>query len=222
MASSYKAEKKTIDGVLNWYLEQTLIAYQIFAGFQKKDDNGKYAYYGNDKEEGAELLEKYLRDLKSDGNNNKYSVHLIAAKKGFSPCITFQFNDDQPVTVQNYRPDNEILSRLAAIENAIQSRPEDDEDDEDDEDEQPKNDMLAGILNHPQMQNVLLGIISNIAGSFMTKPKAVAGINEIENETEVLNIIQKLFEKGVTVSDLNKLAEMEQNQITFLLSMLRK
>jgi hypothetical protein len=55
----------------------------------KKDDNGKYAYYGNDKDEGVELLEKYLRDLKQDGNNNKYSVHLVAAKRVLRLALLF-------------------------------------------------------------------------------------------------------------------------------------
>jgi hypothetical protein len=184
----------------------------------KKDDNGKYAYYGNDKDEGVELLEKYLRDLKQDGNNNKYSVHLVAAKKGFAPCITFQFNDDAPAAVSSYRPDNEILSRLAAIENAIQTQPDEDED----EDEPENNNILAGILNDPTMKNLLIGLIANVAGSMMPKPQAVAGITDNETETEILQTIQKLFEKGVTVDDLKRLAAMDQGQITFLLSMLRK
>jgi hypothetical protein len=107
---------------------------------------------------------------------------------------------------------------LAAIENAIQTQPDEDED----EDEPENNNILAGILNDPTMKNLLIGLIANVAGSMMPKPQAVAGITDNETETEILQTIQKLFEKGVTVDDLKRLAAMDQGQITFLLSMLRK
>ena len=218
MARVNRAELIDLNSILDFYNSSNIIGWEVYGGFEKKQGRGKGNYCGSDKQEGAEELTELLETLKGAGTENVYSLHLIPkGSKSFAPMVTFQFlTDKEPAKVGevgNYRIENEILSRLSAIE----SRLNDDENEEEEEQAPDQNNILAGILNHPQMQNILLGLVSNVAGSFM-KPKAVAGIQTEEVDT----ILETLYSKGVTVADLQKLAAMDQGQISFLLSMLRK
>ena len=71
------------------------------------------------------------------------------------------------------------------------------------------------------MQKILLSAVANIASSFMPSPKLtrVAGINDQDNLKDSIEI---LFSKGVTIEDIAKLAAMSENELKFLLNMLRK
>ena len=65
----------------------------------------------------------------------------------------------------------------------------------------------------------ILGFMSKVMGNNTPPPvTAVAGVETDDLE----NTIQILLSKGVTPADLAKLAAMDQGQINFLLSMLRK
>ena len=91
MASTYKAEKKTINGVLNWYLEQPLISFEVYAGFSKKPENGKYSYFGTDKEEGMSYLDKFISEtFNMDGSYNS-NEHLPSPSK--SNCKFCPYKD---------------------------------------------------------------------------------------------------------------------------------
>jgi hypothetical protein len=113
-----------------------------------------------------------------------------------------------------YQPNNEILSRLNAIEARLI-----DEEIDDLEEEQPVNtqSILAGFLNKPEIQNVVIAALTGIASSFITpKVTAVAGINE----DSVEDILNTLYSKGVKIEHLRKLADMPQAKIQMLISML--
>jgi hypothetical protein len=98
------------------------------------------------------------------------------------------------------------------------------EDDEDIEDEaQPNimNGLLGALANNPTVQQLLVNVLANVATNGVAKPSQTVGLAGIE-DTDLETAIETLFEKGVTVSDLIKLAAMDKVQIDFLLGMLRK
>lgn len=219
----YGVQRTTIPGVLNWYSDQNDAAFRIYAG--RKENDAPYAVYnGKDKEEGYEALHKALAEMEP----TDFSIYLLKIKPGNpkvkeGAAITFQLHTQQNqygLPVANYQVNNEVLSRLSAIENKLEEPDEIEEDDE--EPEENPTSIIAGILTQPQVRNALVSAILNMAGN-MTRPQVqpvqnVAGIVE----DDVQKSIEILFSKGVTPADLGLLAAMDKNQIAFLLSMLRK
>ena len=110
----------------------------------------------------------------------------------------------------------EVLNELRALRAERFDR---DIEEEEEEEEKPQS-ILAGIMAQPQIQTMLLQIVGNIATAFV-KPSASTKLAGIE-ESDIEKILQILFDKGVTIDDLNKLAAMEKTQIAMLLTMLRK
>jgi hypothetical protein len=146
------------------------------------------------------------------------------AKKS-APGITFQLHSQTIGAVYQqpgqYQAMNEILSEIRALRQERMA--EMDTDDEEEEAEAPATptSILAGILQTPQVQSVLINVLTSMAGTLMTKStpvKAVAGVDP----DEISKSIEVLLSKGVTPDDLARLAAMDQGQINFLLSMLRK
>lgn len=104
----------------------------------------------------------------------------------------------------------ELHRRLDSIEINHESEP-----DEDLEDQAETN--YLGALNNPVIQQILLGLAGNL---FKPGPSNnTGGLAGIESNIDV--ILKKLYSKGVTIDDLQKLSEMPQDKISFLLSMLR-
>ena len=219
---SYKVEQYTIDGVISWYEKQSgCVNWCIY---HKKPENVKYSYKNGDPDEALDHLHLCLQDIKNvPENTNDY--FLICDKKAKTdkekPVLIFRLNNYQstvgsfPGQYQaQYQPTNEILSRL----NAIEARLIDEEIDEDLE-EQPQDtgSILAGILNKPEIQNVIVGALTGLVGNLITpKVTAVAGIKE-DSLDDILNT---LFSKGVKIDHLRKLAEMPEAKIQMLISML--
>jgi predicted Zn-dependent peptidase len=114
--------------------------------------------------------------------------------------------------------DTEILNELRAIRAERLAELEDEEEEE--EEKATPSSILAGMLQQPQVQQMLIGILGNLAGNFM-KPR-VQHISGTHTAEDLQKVIETLFSKGVTPDDLAKLAEMPESQISFLLSMLRK
>jgi len=104
----------------------------------------------------------------------------------------------------------ELHRRLDSIEINHESEP-----DEDLEDQAETN--YLGALNNPVVQQILLGLAGNLFKP--NTPNNPGGLAGIESNIEV--ILKNLYSKGVTIDDLQKLSEMPQDKISFLLSMLR-
>jgi hypothetical protein len=91
--------------------------------------------------------------------------------------------------------------------------------------------ILGGLLNSPEIQQVLAAGVAGLVAKFLTpagQPQAVAGIPEVTEETEINerinNALTILAEKDKDLcKHLEKLAEMatkENDKFNFLLKML--
>ena len=186
------------------------------------------AYDGKSKEDGLEKLERELEFIAPDDYNNfVLGLYNDKDKERVAPAINKVFVlNEAPVGMiagygvsnQQAQINNEILNEIRALRaeriNELEA-----EDEEEEEKEQPvtPSSILAGMLQQPQVQQMLIAMLGNLVSSFSApKVQHVSGTQDMEQ------VIQTLFSKGVTADDLAKLAAMPQAQITMLLSMLRK
>ena len=221
---------RSAQDLLNWYSDQDEAAWELYR-FQAVPKNRQALYHGRDKSDAAEKLNSELSRIHSEDFENYVLVlgNVKGAKdKTFEPLYSRVF-------VVNERPANmpvmgyvnsgqnqintEILNEIRALraERMAEIDTDDNLDDDDEEEEATPSSILAGILQQPRVQEMLIGILGNLASGFMApKVQQVSGTHDIEQ------IINTLFSKGVTPDDLSKLAAMPETQIKFLLSMLRK
>lgn len=219
------AQLRGLSAVLNWYNEQPQAAWKLYR-FSVMTKNITGAYDGKNKDEGYDKLQTELSYIAPDDYNN-FVLGLFndKDKDKATPAINKVFVlNDAPVGMiagygisnQQAQVNNQILNEIRALR---AERLADVETEEEEEEEQPAtpSSILAGMLQQPQVQQMLIAMLGNIVSSF-TAPKVqhVSGTQDLEQ------IIQTLFSKGVTADDLEKLASMPQAQISMLLSMLRK
>jgi hypothetical protein len=220
-------ESTTIRGVIEWFEEQKTYNYTIYRGV--KLDFVSDCYDGNDRDEAESKLKKFCEKIEPT-NDNIYYLKLDSKGKIKEnlPGHIFRLNVEAPkfnsyYQQQQFTPvndNNEILSRLAAIENSLQ-QPDEEPDEEPDEDN-----IIGSLLKEPGIKNMLISGIGSILANLLTPvtpaPIALAGINE-KTETEILqDCIKTLFSKGVTINDLVTLSEKSENELNLLLSILRK
>lgn len=221
------AQLRGVSAVLNWYNEQPQAAWKLYR-FSVMTKNITGAYDGKNKDEGYDKLQTELSYIAPDDYNN-FVLGLFndKDKDKATPAINKVFVlNDAPVGMiagygvsnQQAQVNNEILNEIRALRAERLAEIETD-DEEEEEAEQPVTpaSILAGMLQQPQVQQMLIAMLGNIVSSFAApKVQHVSGTQDLEQ------IIQTLFSKGVTADDLEKLAAMPQAQITMLLSMLRK
>lgn len=98
-----------------------------------------------------------------------------------------------------------------------------DEADDDDELRDQSQSGLLGMLGNPAVQNILLTLFTNLGANMATntmnakQPRGMAGVND---DAELMQYIEQLMAKGVTVEHLKKLSEMPSLKIKSLLAML--
>ena len=234
MASFYGAQKSTADGVLSWYEEQDQINFVIY----RHNNKGETARYeGGDKDTGGQRLNRFLSEIEP----TDFAIYILQLlpnskkKDSAAPCVTFQLYKNQPG--QYAGPSTYAMNEIVSKLNAIQSRL-DAEENEDDEDETvaglPQesngtppvtfdNNFIGSVMAQPMVQQFIVssivGFMSKMMGNNTLPPvTAVAGVEP----DEIGKSIEILLSKGVTPDDLAKLAAMDQGQINFLLTMLRK
>lgn len=231
-STNYGVQKSSASSVLDWYNDQDEIGWRIFMGRTPKPANFHAGFTGSDKEEGLDRLNEALMKIEPT-DYGYYCIQLISkskAKDALAPMCNFQIHQP-PVPSYggggSYSSMNEVLSEIRALRAERMREESEDEDDQEEvgsvQPQQPSvQALIAGVLAHPQITNLIVTAITNLAGN-MIKPAqqpvtAVAGV-EVDS---IEQSIQILLSKGVTPEDLAKLAAMEQGQINFLLTMLRK
>ncbi len=220
------AQLRSANAVLNWYNEQPQAAWKLYR-FSVMTKNITGAYDGKSKDEGYEKLQTELSYISPDDYNN-FVLGLFndKDKEKAAPAINKVFVlHEAPVgmiagygiTNQQAQINNEILNEIRALRAERIAELETEEDEEEKEEPVTPASILAGMLQQPQVQQMLIAMLGNIVSSFSApKVQHVSGTQDLEQ------IIQTLFSKGVTADDLAKLAAMPQTQISMLLTMLRK
>ena len=225
--ANYGVQKSSLSAVLSWYNNQDDAAFRIFRGNKENDAYFCDGYTGSDREEGEMALAKALSEIEPT-DYNVYFLKLYPSNpkaKKSAPGITFQLHSQTIGAIYQqpgqYQAMNEILSEIRALRQERMA--EMDTDDEEEETEAPATPttILAGILQTPQVQSVLINVLTSMAGTLMSKSTPVKAVAGVEPD-EISKSIELLLSKGVTADDLARLAAMDQGQINFLLSMLRK
>ena len=220
------AQLRNASAVLNWYNEQPQAAWKIFR-FSVMAKNITGAYDGKSKDEGYEKLQTELSYISPDDYNNfVLGLYNDKDKERVAPAINkvFVLNEaplgmiaGYGVSNQQAQVNNEILNEIRALRAERLAELETDEEEEEAEQPVTPSSILAGMLQQPQVQQMLIAMLGNFVNSFSApKVQHVSGTQDVEQ------IIQTLFSKGVTADDLAKLAAMPRAQIAMLLSMLRK
>lgn len=219
------AQLRTAGAVLNWYNEQPQAAWKLYR-FSVMPRNITGAYDGKDKDEGYQKLQSELALISSDDYNNfVLGIFNDKDKEKATPALNKVFVVNEAplgmiagygVSNQQAQINNEILNEIRALRAERLAEMDDDEEEEEEQPATPSS-ILAGMLQQPQVQQMLIAALGNLVGNF-ARPRvaAVSGTQDIETTLQIL------FSKGVTADDLAKLAAMPETQITMLLSMLRK
>ena len=225
------AQLRSASAVLNWYNDQPQAAFKLYR-FSVMPKNITGAYDGKSKDEGYEKLQSELALIANDDYNNfVLGFFNEKDKENATPAINKVFTvNDAPLGmvagygVSNHQAqiNNEILNEIRAMRAERLAEIEEDETEEEEEEEQPMTpgSILAGMLQQPRVQEMLINALSSMAGNF-ARPR-VQAVSGTHTEQDMEQILQTLFSKGVTPDDLLKLASMPQSQISMLLSMLRK
>lgn len=236
--AAFRPEIFTIDEVINFYDAAEGSEYKIFAGVNPTAQYLRYNFVG-EKEIGRQELVNALTQLRNNVENyNPYLIQVISegstgkgrAKKE-SPVLTsisFQLNRPQSLMPMQAMgsmgsPRTEMLleklveqnslmqSRLAALE-AIGEL-------EEEEEEVPENPINA-MLSNPELQQAIVTGIMGLVGGMFAKGGAPTAIAGIDDETEAVEILKLLMNKGVTIDHLRKLNEMGSGKLSSLLFML--
>lgn len=157
----------------------------------------------------AAELEQFLTML-NNSSNAIYTLKIYeeVPKGGIKEntpadySLNFRLNlPDQLLTRENYyinkqNEQNEILSELKALHARLDKIEADEVDDDDDEVEQPQsiagiaNNALAGMLNNPEIQQMLAQKLAGFVGNLFNAsgkpaPAAIAGIPQDQSEAEI-------------------------------------
>jgi hypothetical protein len=226
---SAKAQIVGIDGIMDWYDQHcTSPYYAVYTYLAPTKLEKHFQYTKPDQDEGRMLLENTLQAMYMQNDETLYCIKLYDTlnKKGSIDSNLDNYASvriravDLPhalpiagVERSNYKLEN-ALARMMETQNLILSRLSD----ENIEEEQPETG-LAGILNNPQMQTLLMAGVSKLLGIGGNQPAGMAGVDETY-ENEAIVILNNLMQKGVTTDHLRKLDQMSNAKLQSLLLML--
>jgi len=222
------------DKALQYYQEEGTPIFALYEGAGKDpvchNLKGKF----DDIEESIELIKKYFNYITPDPKT-KYVIKFWDEKPQFDAkgkltstpdgSLRFITNNDEEVTeyIAGYNQrvgsyNNEILSRLSAIETKMNEP-------EDDYEEIQKPDLISGIISNPEIQNMIVGYIGMIVDRLIPAKKTVS-INGVTDHNKMEVALEILHRHDPDLeNDLFLLAQMAENdtgQFQFLLKMLRK
>lgn len=176
--------------------------------------------------EDASLRCKEDLDLIRKGNTAIYTILHWRNKpkdwKKTEPDYTSTFKQGYEEQRQEYRgfvsgQNEQILNELRELHKRLDSIEISHESESDDDLEEQSESNYLGALNNPVIQQILLGLAGNLFKP--NNPAPQSGMAGFEDNLET--ILKKLFYKGVTIEDLQKLSEMPDDRISFLLNILR-
>lgn len=241
---------KSIESICNKFLEDGYPYYIVSSSYGENCVNKKVS----DIEEATERLRGELNDLEEIDNGLKYLFYTFSevptknwkVKKEWDTYYGFNFPKKTQIEAERssgkdryYESKNaehslirEMLAEVKKDNEKLREKIEVLENSEPDEviEQSAQSNILGAVLNNPQIQAVLAGVLTNIVGNTFNQPKpqAMAGIPQI-NQTEEQKIAQALEillkHNDRLGDDLLLLADMADNntfQFNMLLKMLRK
>jgi hypothetical protein len=194
-------------------------------------DNGKNKLWDNLEDDDTTVEDASIRckddlDLIRKGNTAIYTIFHWRNKpkdwKKTEPDYTSTFKQGYEDQKQEYRgfvsgQNDQILNELRELHRRLDTIEISHESESDDDLEDQAESNYLGALNNPVIQQILLGLAGNLFKPNNQAP--TTGMAGIEDNLEM--ILKKLFYKGVTIEDLQKLSEMPDDRISFLLNILR-
>jgi hypothetical protein len=227
---SAKAQIVGIDGIMDWYDQHcTSPYYAVYTYLAPTKLEKHFQYTKPDQDEGRMLLENTLQAMYMQNDETLYCIKLYDT---LNKKNSIDSNLDNYASVRiravdlphalpiagvdrsNYKLEN-ALARMMETQNLILSRLNEEQAEEE---EQPQTG-LAGILNNPQMQTLLMAGVSKLLGIGGNQPAGMAGVDETY-ENEAIVILNNLMQKGVTTDHLRKLDQMSNAKLQSLLLML--
>lgn len=230
MAINNKVEITSANAVLDWYDDQPKAAYKLCRGTTLNKDHIVDVYDSTDKDAGYKQLFKVITRLANEvSNTNTYFICMTGKGSELLATTTFQLNTFQIGNVNNggndYRVNNEMLSRLSAIEQKLNE-----EEEEIIEEEKKPNyieSLISGFSTNPaETLNGLIGLFTVIKtimkGTKEPNIKTMTMAAGVPNENGTLDdYIGTLITKGVQVEDFKTLSEMSETKIKTLLNFIR-
>ena len=227
---SAKAQIVGIDGIMDWYDQHcTSPYYAVYTYLAPTKLEKHFQYTKPDQEEGRMLLENTLQAMYMQNDETLYCLKLydtlnkknsIDSNLDNYASVRIRVVDlphAQPIAGverSNYKLEN-ALARMMETQNLILSRLSE----ENIEEEKEPESGIAGILNNPHMQTLLMAGVSKLLGISGTQAAGIAGVDETY-ENEAILILNNLMQKGVTIEHLKKLDEMSSAKLQSLLLML--
>jgi len=190
----------------------------------------------NDTEEGAEKLEEFLR--KAGGAKLTVYTFKSIPKTGITeksePYKIFPYQSEYTTEQKDeyYQRSGIAGAIIAEVRDVkreladMKAKMDTEETDEELEEkmEPAPGGIVGAILGNPAVQTILANLLTNVTANMVTRPAPVARPVHLAGmpETEVAaSCLETLMAKGMTIQDLQKLADMAPDRIAFLLNILR-
>lgn len=231
---SQKPQIVGIDGVMDWYDRfSTSPYYAVYTYTSPTKLEKNFQYTGSDKEEGRILLSNTLEAMQMQEDQTLYCLKLydqinkkntIDSNLESIASIRFRITEIPQLSMQHIsgmdRGNSRLENEVRELKNLITSK----FNSEEFEEEQPKEqNIFLKMFENPAIQGLAIAGISKILGlgelNATTGIAGISGLNEL-NEDEVINIVNNLMSKGVTIEHLRKLDQMENAKLQSLLFML--
>ena len=159
------------------------------------------------------------------GNHLLFSFQKAKPEYSFEQKQQYYGGLGSMIQEQNNRIDR--LQQLIEAKMLQEDEPEDDNEVK----ESMQSNIIGTLMGNPAIANILTNLLTNIFANNMTngqtnnipvnyKPTALAGADPSDQELRLAQILETLFDKGVTVDHLEKLASYPKAKISMLLQML--
>jgi hypothetical protein len=223
--------------VMDWYdRNSTSPYYSVYEIISPTKKDLLFSCNEDSEDNARSILEENIAAFEANGVNTLYALvlHPKQDKSGYITVNTpahamlkFKPAEDQQIigaVQQDRQPGTYAYTALMEKLNAIESRMNAQDALGDMEEEEPQQPTIwEQLLANPEkietLVNLAVGVAGTLGTAFRGAPMVgVAGIPA--DNTEVLNIVNSLMNKGVTVEHLKKLDEMNAMKLKSLLLML--
>lgn len=223
---------RNIDKLIDRFIENGNPYYAIVTGSGIHNKNESES----DIENAADKLKRFLSE--TEGSEASYTINtykVVPPKGGIKKnseadiVLTYKAQKYSPEEKEQYRSNNsyfqekvlDTLQRQAEeIAELRMQRITDEQLEEEAEPVNPYMGAVSAIFEHPITQQYLPLLLSKLFNTPNTQPMQLAGTQTQPQKVTIEQILETLFQKGVTIEHLYKLSQFDQSKIQMLLTML--